>query len=179
MRWRFNIPNNLNTKPLPVSNVKPLRQFPWKQFKFAIIWENLFGIVIAINISLNPLLLNEISIEELFATSSFIAAFILILIFPFLIYNRINAIIGGVKKPFKLESGLRNRTFQIVASVGTLIFLFRFISQDFTLETVILSFFIFFLAYLAISIILTLIYYNYFEDDLARDIANRYFEVRE
>ncbi len=179
LRWRFNIPNNLNTKPLTVSKVKPRRQFPWKQFKFAIIWENLFGIVLAINISLNPLLLNEISIEELFATSSFIAAFILILIFPFLIYNRINAIIGGVKKPFKLESGLRNRTFQIVASVGTLIFLIRFILQDFTLETVILSFFIFFLAYLAISIILTLIYYNYFEDDLASDIANRYFEVKE
>ncbi|MHA1969363.1 MAG: hypothetical protein ACW964_16385 [Candidatus Hodarchaeales archaeon] len=179
LRWRFNIPNNLNTKPLTVSKVKPRSQFPWKQFKSAIIWENLFGIVLSINISLNPLLLNEISIEELFATSSFIGAFILILIFPFLIYNRINAIIGGVKKPFKLEAGLRNRTFQIIAGVGTLIFLIRFILQDFILETVILSFFIFFLAYLAISIILTFIYYNYFEDDLARDIANRYFEVKE
>ena len=90
-----------------------------------------------------------------------------------------NATIDRTKKPFTLEGGLRNRTFQIIAIAGTLIFLIRFILQDYDEEVIIYSFFIFYLIYFVISLILTFIYLNYFEDTLASDIAERYAQIKD
>ena len=181
LRWRFNVPKNFNSKDLRIKQITHFKEFPWRLFWFAMFWEVIFGAMISINLSLNSLLMTSVSLEELFAVASFSGAFMLIFIFPFLIYNRIDARIvrQGNQKDFKLEHGLRNRTLQIFALVATLSLIFHLVIGDITILSVLVSFIFFNIVFFIVAIIITYLYYDTFEDDLARDIVKRYKKVKD
>jgi hypothetical protein len=181
LRWRFNVPKRIDTRKLQIKKIKPNLSFPWKLYKPALLWGMVLGCAISINLSLNSLLMNKTSLEEFFAVSSFTIAFILIFVFPLLIYNRIDARIirKSGKNDFILEYGLRNRTLQIFTTVAVLSFVFHFLINDIDMISVVVSFVFFNLIFFIVSIIVLFLYYNSFEDDLAKDIVSRYNKIKD
>jgi hypothetical protein len=181
LRWRFNIPIDIDTKHLIVNRVRSHKVFLWGQFLNSNLWALILGGSIGVNISLNGLLMNMLTLEELFSVASFTGAFLLIFIFPCLVYQRMNTRIRYEysKGSFKLECGLRSRTFHIFCTFAVLSFIYRSIVHDLEPMCILISYLSFLLIFLIISIVTIFVFYNFFEEELAHDIAERYLDIKD
>lgn len=172
--WFFSIPYVLNTSKLIIEQPKIDKKFSRKKFKTAILWELFFGIIISINISLNPFLLEYLSLSELFSLTSGIAIFIPIVILPWFVYDELKAEIKGPYKNFSLYEGLKNRIFEILVTVGTLYTFLRLAIKDVNLYSLLTNFITYLTGITLLILFFTYVYFNYFERDLVLDIYHRY-----
>ena len=179
LRWMFNIPEVLDTEGLRVDVPGPSKRFPWKAFSRAMTWSVLLGTVIAISVSLDPFLRESFSIEQLLSIVSVASMFIPWLVLPWFIFRRLGATIPGQRRVFSLYDGLRSRVYGTLVAVGTLILMIRLALREVPLSTILSAFFSYYAAFLLLATIFTFAYFNYFEDNLAADVAGAYGRLRE
>ncbi len=178
LQWLFNIPNVLDTKPLNIDSGKTKTDFPWKAYKIALIWVMIFGSVVTVLITLNPFLLRENTLGNLFGISATISIGIPLIVLPWFIFLRLDAYIKGPVRDFTLYNGLKSRTTQTLVTFGTLILIIRLAFETIDFQQWVFSFVNGYTAFLGSVIITVFVYFNYFENDLARDIANKYKEIK-
>jgi hypothetical protein len=178
LRWAFDIPDILDTKTLTINSGEPKKKIPWSIFKKAVMWQLFFGFVIVIYISFSPFLLDIMDMMSLFSIASNISTFIPLFILPWFIYLRLDAKIEGPVKDFKLYDGLSARMFQTLFAFSTLILIVRLALEKSEVQSVLLSFASFYIFFVIGVLIFTYIYFNYFENDLASDIAKKYEKLR-
>jgi hypothetical protein len=179
LAWAYGIPDVLDTRTLKIDEITYRKKFPWSSFKKAMFWQFFFGIVIVIYVSFSPFLWDFADMQALFANSSIGTAFIPLLIIPWFIYLRLNARIKGPVKDFLVFDGLSARMFQTIVAFGTILLLLRMALENPAITDVLFSFVIFFIFFVSGVFIGTLVYFNYFEDDLAVDVSRRYQELRD
>lgn len=179
LRWLFIIPDVLNTKTLTIHYRKPSKQFPWSTLKKAMMWQLLLGVVVIIYISLNPFFLESISFQNLFTLATNITLFIPLIILPWFIFLELDARIKGPVKDFQLYSGIAYRMYRTFVTLGTIIIIIRLALKNVNPREVMMALPIYYVFFIIIVFFLTFIYFNYFEKDLAKDIANRYTEIKD
>jgi hypothetical protein len=176
LQWLFNIPDVLDTKLLTI-NFEPKQRFPWKVFKTAFLWVSILGFIIAMLIINYITSFAQISIENMLLISSLIVMLTPILVLSWFIFLRLDARIKGAIKDFKLYNGLKFRTTNYTLTFGTLILLIRLALVKTDLHQLFWSFVSYYPLFLVSAAIYTFIYFNYFENDLARNIAKRYRKI--
>jgi len=176
LQWLFNIPDVLDTKLLTI-NFEPKQRFPWKVLKTALLWVSILGFIIAMLIINYITSFAQISIENMLVISSLIVMLTPILVLSWFIFLRLDACIKGPVKDFKLYNGLKSRTTNYTLTFGTLILLIRLALVKTDLHQLFWSFVSYYPLFLVSAAIFTFIYFNYFENDLARNIAKKYRKI--
>jgi hypothetical protein len=173
LAWLLLIPDNLDTGTLTIKAPEREVEFPWKRFWNALAWMVAFNILVAIYVSLNPFFLRTSTIEELvnLMTSGFII--VPIIVIPWLITERLDARIEGPVKDFKLYEGIRSRLLRTFLALGTLMIFVRFAVEDIALERILYNLGGYILFSFVILFAITFIYFNFYEYELARVIADR------
>jgi len=179
LRWFFITPSSLDTKTLIISHVNPKKQFPWPILKKALMWQILLGAIVIIYISLNPFFLESTSFQSLFSIATNISIMIPFVILPWFVLLRLNARIKGPVKDFQLYSGIAYRMYRTFVTLGTLIIIIRLALKNVNPRDVIAAFPIYYMFFITIIFILTFVYFNYFENDLAKDVADRFTEIKD
>jgi len=176
LQWLFNIPDVLDTKLLTI-NFEPKQKFPWKVLKTAFLWVSILGFLIAMLIVNYITSFAQISIENMLVISGLITTMTPIIVLSWFIFLRLDARIKGPIKDFKLYNGLKSRTTSYTVTFGTLILLIRLALIKTDLHQLFWSFVSYYPLFLVSAAIFTFIYFNYFENDLARNIAKRYRKI--
>ncbi len=174
LAWIFDIPKVLSTREITIEKRNFQETFSWKHFRRAFFLESILAVVLAIYISLNPLLLAERSLSELFALASSVSYFIPVVVLPLFIFRKLRVKIPGPAADFYLFEGVRSRLLSLMLALGT-IFLFLRLALR-TLDPVLLinSFLFYFVGFLMNTFFITFVYFNYFEDMLAEDILDEF-----
>lgn len=172
--WIFDIPPYLETNTLKIKRPENEIKFPKGKFKTALVWEMFFCIILVINISLNPILLQYFSLSQLFGITSSIAIFTPLIVLPWFVYLELEVEIEGPAKNFRLYEGLKRRVLSLLVALGTLITFVRLSLESIDIQVFLLSF----LAYLAgifiLTVLFTFVYFNHFWEDLIKDIYLEY-----
>jgi hypothetical protein len=183
-RWLFDIPDVLDTRTLSLSPAEPRTRVTASDLKAPVLWQLLFGFVMGIYISFNPFVSDRspaalLSLFSLLTSASLLFPF---LILPWFLLKKLGASISGQAKQFTLYNGLKSRMFQSYFAVGTIFILVRVSIQEIAIafELYVVAFATFMLVLLGSAILSTFVYLNYFENELAEDIAGelRGTEVR-
>jgi hypothetical protein len=176
--WAFNIPDVLDTRALTINRGEPKKKIPWPILKQAVIWQIFFGLVIVIYISFSPFFYDITEMGFMFDIASNVTNFIPLFILPWFIYLRLDAKIKGLVKDFKLFDGLKSRMLQTIVAFSTLILFVRMAVVRPGFREFIGAFLGFFVLFIITVILTTFVYFNYFENDLAYDIAQKYEEIK-
>jgi hypothetical protein len=177
LSWAFNIPDVLDSKALSINRGEPKKKIPWSIFKQAVLWQVFFGIVIVIYISFSPFFLDVTEMGFLFSIASNVSTYIPIFILPWFIYLRLDVKIKGLVKDFRLFDGLKSRMLQTLVAFSTLILIVRMAVVRPGFREFISAFVGFFVLFAIGVIMTTFVYFNYFENDLAYNIAQKYEEI--
>jgi hypothetical protein len=178
--WAFAIPDVLETKTLKINSGRPRNWFPWSDFYKAIWWQTLFGAVIIVYISFNPLYVKtELDFRNLFSIASNITIFVPFIILPWFIFLRLNAKIKGQVKDYLLYRGIVYRMYQTFFTLGTIIIILRLGLERIALKEILLTLPIYYIFFMAVIILVSFIYLNYFENGLAWEVAKRYKVIKE
>jgi hypothetical protein len=178
LQWFFNIPYVLDTNEFRLAKFKRSRIIPWRDIRNAVLLQILFGTVIVVYISFNPILLQRMSVTELISVASNITVIIPMIILPWFVYYRLNARIKGPIRSFKLYHGIKHRMFRTMVAVGTLLLLVRFGLNNDEIGNIIAGFITYFIFFTITLFLFTFVYFNYFENDLAKDITRRFKELK-
>lgn len=178
LRWLFIIPAALDTKTLSINQTNSKTKFPWSLLKRALMWQIILGFIVIIYISLNPLLLEDASFQNLFDFATNISIAIPFLILPWFILLRLNVVIKGPVKDFQLYSGIVYRMYRTFVTFGTLIIIIRLAIKNVNPQDVIVTFPIYYMFFITIIFFITFVYFNYFENDLAKDVFERFTKIR-
>jgi hypothetical protein len=176
LQWLFNIPDVLDTKLLTI-NFEPKQKLPWKVLKTAFLWVSILGFLIAMLIVNYITSFAQISIENMLVISGLITTITPILVLSWFIFLRLDARIKGSINDFKLYNGLKSRTTSYTVTFGSIILLIRLALIKTDLHQLFWLFASYYPLFLVSAIIITFIYFNYFENDLARKIVNRYRKI--
>ena len=176
LQWLFNIPDVLDTKLLTI-NFEPKQSFPWEALKTAFLWVSILGFLIAIVIVNYITSFAQMSIENMLVISGLITTMTPILVLSWFIFFRLDARIKGSINDFKLYNGLKSRTTSYTITLGTIILLIRLAIVKTDLHQLFWLFASYYPLFLVSAIIITFVYFNYFENDLASNIVNRYREI--
>jgi hypothetical protein len=173
LAWVLLIPEHLDTGTLTVKMPERETEFPWKRFWYTMAWMVAFNALVAVYVSLNPFFLRSASLEELISlmTSGFII--VPIVVFPWLITERLDARIEGPVKDFRLYEGIRSRLIRTFLALGTLMIFIRFAVEDIALERIILNFGGYLLFSFFLLFAITFVYFNFFEYELVTKIIER------
>ena len=173
LEWLFFIPDNLDTGTLAATAPVVEDKFPWARFKRAVGLQMIFALLIAVLVSLNPFLLDIVSIETLFEIMNNAQVIVPILFLPVLVVLRLKVKIEGPVKDFFIYLGIRTRLVRTFLAIGTLVLFIRLALKDLDPETVLLSM----LGYSFLAIILisafTWLYFNFVENQLAFKVIER------
>ncbi|MEF8873464.1 MAG: hypothetical protein V5A88_02200 [Candidatus Thermoplasmatota archaeon] len=176
LTWIFDIPKALDTAEITIEKETFQDSFSWKSFRSAFFLESILAVVIAIYISLNPLLLAERSLTELFALASSVSYFIPVIVLPLFIYWRLGVKIPGPAADFYLFEGARSRLLGLILTLGTILLFLRLALRTFDPEILLYSFLFYFAGFLVNTFFITFVYFNYFENLLAKDLLYEFEE---
>ena len=180
LRWFFAIPDVVDTKLLDV-HPEPRRAFVRRGDLVApLVWQLLFGAVLAMYVSLNPFIAGSSSdtLARVFTAMTNGSILIPVVILPWFALQRLGAGIAGGRKEFTLYNGVRSRLIQTFFAVGTLLLLARVLISGTDLEAFVSGFSSFMLMLLLTSLITTFVYLNFFENELVEDIAAEFVSGR-
>lgn len=176
--WFFTIPGALDTDTMLADEPAKETSFPWDRFRTAVLWQIAFGIIIAIYVSLNPWLLRNFSMDQLFRFMSTAFVVVPILVIPWFIFRRLNARYKGVAKDFTLYAALKDRMTRLIITAGTLLIFIRMALESVKLEDLLFALGSYIFIMVLCIIAFTFIYFNFFENKLAGETFNRWSEAR-
>jgi hypothetical protein len=174
MLWLMDIPNMLDLSQLKVEAEPPKTSFPRERFFRAIFWEMFLGTIMAIYVSLNPLLLESLDIVQVFSVLGSISIIIPIIIIPWFALLALRAHIPGITREFELFRGIRSRILQTFVALGTIVVFIRLALQEHDAGTIFGSFASYYLLLGLFSVYFAFVYFNFFESDLAKETERRY-----
>jgi hypothetical protein len=180
-RMGFNIPDILDTSTLEITSPGPRKKFPWPEFITAYKWSLVAGFVVMLLIAFNPFLLEFSGFLDLVGLSALVSFFVPLIILTWFVYRRLDVRIKGQAKDFKLYEGIKRRTLQSIMAISTLIIFIRIAVESMTMDDIyglIIDFAMLSADYAAVAFITVFIFFNYFEDELARDVAESFQKVR-
>ncbi|MFW5927989.1 MAG: hypothetical protein ACOCSL_02210 [Thermoplasmatota archaeon] len=172
LKWIFDIPKVLHTSEIEIDKNVIKERFSWKNFGQTFLLESVLAIVFAIYISLNPLLLAQRSLSELFALASALSYFIPLIVIPLFIFKKFKVKIPGPAADFFLFEGARSRLLSLILALGTIVLFFRLALRTFDPEILFFSFLFYFAGFIMNTFLITFVYFNYFEDPLTEDILD-------
>jgi len=178
MLWLMDIPDMLDLSQLKVEAEPPKTRFPWDRFYRAIFWEIFLGTIMAIYVSLNPMLLESLDVVQIFSVLSSVSIIIPIIIIPWFALLALRARIPGITKEFQLFRGIRSRILQTFVALGTIIVFIRLALQEHDAGTIFGSFISYYAILGLFSVYFAFVYFNFFEIDLARETERRYQNLR-
>jgi hypothetical protein len=179
LQWFFNIPYVLDTNMLKLNKYRTLKKLPWREIRSAVYFQILFGTIIVIYISFNPLLLEtDIDVFTLLNIAFNVTLLIPFLILPWFIYYRLGARIRGPIRSYLLYHGIKHRMFRTVIALGTLLLIIRLALREVELKALAANFLLQYFIFIITVLTFTIVYFNYFENDLAGDITKRFGELR-
>jgi hypothetical protein len=114
----------------------------------------------------------------MFNIATSVTTYIPIFILPWFIYLRLDAKIKGLVKDFRLFDGLKARMLQTLVAFSTLILIVRMAVVRPGFREFISSFLGFFVLFIIGVVVTTFVYFNYYENDLAYDIARKYEKIK-
>lgn len=179
LSWLYCTPEELDSRTLRINRGKPVKHYPWSSLKKAMLWQFLFGVVVIIYISLNPLYLGSMSFQRLFNIASNATTFIPFIIIPWFIFLRLDARIKGFVRDYKLYDGIVYRMYRTVVTLGTILIIIRLGLQSVDPMEVLQTFSAYFVMLLGTTFILSFVYFNYFENGLAWKVAKRYRKIKD
>lgn len=174
MLWLMDIPNMLDLSRLKVEAEPQKTSFPRERFFRAIFWEIFLGTIMAIYVSLNPLLLESLDVVQVFSVLGSISMIIPIIIIPWFALLALRACIPGITREFELFRGIRSRILQTFVALGTIVVFIRLALQEHDPGTIFGSFVSYYLLLGLFSIYFAFVYFNFFESDLAKETGARY-----
>ena len=109
--WLFAVPEVLDPSSLRVAGRAPRTTIRWNDLGPAVAWQLLFGIVLAMYVSLNPFVADEspATLLRIFGILTAGAIFLPVLVLPWFLYAALGAKIDGGVKDFYLFDGMRAR----------------------------------------------------------------------
>jgi hypothetical protein len=143
----------------------------------AFLWVSILSFLIAMVIANYITSFAKISIENMLVISGLITTITPIIVFSWFIFRKLDDRIKGPVNDFKLYNGLKSSTTSYTVTLGTIILLLRLTIIKADLNQLFWLFSSYYPLFLVSFIIITFVYFNYFENDLARNIANRYREI--
>jgi hypothetical protein len=174
MLWLMDIPDMLDLSRLKVEAELPRRKFPWNRFYHAIFWEIFLGTILAIYVSLNPILLESLDVAQAFSVLSSISMIIPVIIIPWFALLAIRARIPGITKEFELFRGIRSRILQTFVALGTIVVFIRLALEANDMGIIFGSFASYYAILGLFSVYFAFVYFNFFESDLAKETEGRY-----
>jgi len=179
LQWFFNIPYVLDTKKLKLDKYRTFKKLPWREIESAIYFQILFGTMIVIYISFNPFLLEtKVNIFTLFSIAFNVTFLIPFIIIPWFIYYRLGARIKGPVRSFLLYHGIKHRMFRTIVALGTILLLIRLALKEIELKEMVAAFSIYYLIFTVTVALFSIVYFNFFENELAMNITKRYSELK-
>jgi hypothetical protein len=174
MLWLMDIPDMLDLSKLKVEAEPPKVKFPWNRFYHAIFWQIFLGTILAIYVSLNPILLESMDIVQVFSVLSSISMIIPVIIIPWFALLALRARIPGITKEFELFRGIRSRILQTFVALGTIVVFIRLALQQHDAGIIFGSFAGYYALLGLFSVYFAFVYFNFFESDLAKETEERY-----
>ncbi|MCU0861670.1 MAG: hypothetical protein MUE65_05060, partial [Methanomassiliicoccales archaeon] len=174
MLWLMDIPNIVDASQLQVEVEPRRREFPWPRFSRLVMWELFLGTILAIYISLNPVLLESLELVQVFSVLGTFSVIIPLVIIPWFVLLAIQAGIPGVTRRFELFNGIRSRILQTFVALGTIVVFVRLALKDYDLGTILGSFLSYYVILGLISVYFAFVYLSFFETDLALEVEGRY-----
>jgi len=176
--WFMTIPGALDTDVVLVDEPEWETSFPWDRFRTAITWQVAFGIIIAIYVSLNPWLLRNFTMNQLFRFMSTAFVVIPFIVIPWFIHKRLNSRIKGVTRDFTLYAALKDRMTRLIIAGGTLLIFLRMALENTDMMELLIALVSYIFIMVLCIIAFTFIYFNFFENKLARETYIRWAEGR-
>jgi hypothetical protein len=171
--WLFFIPENLDTSTLHADRPVREEEFPWAKFRRAVGWQMLFALLVAILVSLNPFLLEAVSIETLFNILDSAHIIVPMIFLPSMVFLRLNARIDGPVKDFHIYSGIRTRLVRTFLAIGSVVIFIRLALKDLDPEMLLLHLTLYSIISLSMIIAFTWLYLNYVETRLTERVLER------
>ena len=175
VKWLFNIPGVLDTKTLSVRPQEPRGRVSISDLKAPVLWQLIFGFVLAVYISFNPFFSDRSpeALLRLFSLLTSASILIPLIILPWFMFRRLGAGLSGQTRQFTLYEGIRSRMFQSYFAVGTIVILVRLSIQEIAvaLEYFVFAFAAFMITLFISASVITFVYLNYFENKLTEDIV--------
>lgn len=161
-------PSSLRLEPQPMDNdaVKG-------RFIQALLWQLALGLLIAVYISLNPVLLQTMSFSQTFSLVSLTSIAVPLLILPWSTLEALGARVDGVREDFYLHIGARTRMIQTMVALGTLFLIVRMAIQEIGVDVILWRFAGYTLILFMISALVSFVYFNYFEESLIQELRER------
>ncbi len=179
MMWVFNIHGALDTGTVLVDEPSHETTFPWKRFRTAVLWQILFGFVVAIYISLNPWISTDLDFDRLFRFVSAAIVVVPLLVLPWFIHMRLGSRIKGAHKDFVIYTAIRQRMTGLLITAGTLLIFLRLALERLTVEEIVAQFVRFSFLLVLLMIAFSFIYFNFIENKLAAEVYRRWTEALE
>ena len=173
LEWLFFIPDNLDTGTLAATAPVVEEKFPWARFKRAVAWQMIFALLIAILVSLNPFLLDVVSIDTLFEIMNNAHVIVPMLFLPVLVVLRLRVKIDAPVKDFYIYIGIRTRLVRTFLAIGSLVLFIRLALKDLDPEMVVLNLMVYFFIAITIISAFTWLYFNFVENQLAFRVIER------
>ena len=176
LQWFFHIPDVVDTGNLKLERSKPRDKLPWKRIKLSVLSHLLFGFVIIIYISFNPILLTSVSIGVLYNLGTNVVILVPFIILPWFIFHRLRVRIKAPVRSFMLYHGVRHRMTRILVALGTLLLFIRLGLQQIDIEEMMFILGVFLLFFSISVLILSFVYYNFFENPLVKNVSDIYIK---
>lgn len=174
--WFFGVPGALDTDVVLVDEPAVEDRFPWDRFQTAVLWQVLFGVILGVYVSLNPWLLREMSMDQLFRFMSTAFVVLPIIVIPWFIHRRLNARFKGVNRDFHFYKAFRDRLTSLMVAAGTLLIFVRFAWESSSPREILAAFSSYLFIMVLCIIVFTFVYFNFFENRLALETYRRWVE---
>lgn len=137
----------------------------------SVLWQMALGLLLAVYISLNPVLLQSMDYTQTFGLLSLSSLLIPLMVLPWSALEAIGARIKGIRYDFMLHEGAKARMLQTMVALGTIFLIVRLAVEDVGAETIALRFAGYAVGLFFLSAFVSFVYFNYFERDLVSRLA--------
>jgi hypothetical protein len=163
--WLVDIPKVLDTSTVrldPKGAYVPER----RRWLHAMAWQMVLGLLLAVYVSLNPMLLETMTFADTFTVILLGSVLIPFLILPWSTLEALGISVKGVRHDFFLHDGAKARLLQTLVALGTIFLLIRIALQQVGAETIIARFASYSIVLFLLCALVTFVYFNYFEDSI-------------
>ena len=171
--WIISFPNMLEPASLRLDNSDRNERTAMSLFKETVAWQLMLGLLLAIYVSFNPMLLSAMSFTEAIKLITIPLGILPLFILPWAILDGLGAKVAGTRRDFYIHEGAKKRMMQTLITFGTLLLILRLAVVQIGLASVVINFIIVGIMLLILSVMASFVYFNYFEAGLLQDIKTR------
>ncbi|OPY34253.1 MAG: hypothetical protein A4E32_00525 [Methanomassiliicoccales archaeon PtaU1.Bin124] len=172
--WVISFPNMLEPSSLRLDPQEQSGKEKVGLFFQTITWQLVLGMLLAIYISLNPMLLSAMDFKETINLIYIPIGILPLFILPWAILDGLGAKVAGTRRDFYLHEGAKKRMMQTMITFGTLLLIMRLALIQIDVVVILINFIIVAFLLLILSLMASFAYFNYFEEWLIQDLKARY-----